>query len=110
MEIINSSEKESKEVSFLKIQCISHSQGLSKCISGEGKRPAGAVGGAATLPFSPVQGVGMGEPLSHHFWRSVGYNYKGTKRRSYPLFVNFSWEQQVEAALWFYFFTTGSYK
>lgn len=33
---------------------------------------------------------------------------KATKRRSDPFFVSFSWEQQVEATLWFCFFTTGA--
>lgn len=72
--------------------------------------------GAACLTPSPVQVAGegggvekWGQPKSSLLCVSVETT-KATKRRSYPFCVSVSWEQQVEAALWFYIFTTGSYK
>lgn len=54
-----------------------------------------------------LEGLEGGRPQSALLCVSVETT-KTTKRRSYSFFVSFSWEQQVEAALWFSFFTMGA--
>lgn len=69
-------------------------------------------GGHCPTP-SRVPAAGGGQAQSALLCVSVKTT-KATKRRSRSFslfffsFVSFSWEQQVEAALWFYVFTTGA--
>lgn len=64
----------------------------------------------ATADFLTCRRGWREDDLSQHFCVCQLKLQRQPKGGLTRFFVSFSWEQQVEAKLRFYFFTTGSYK